>query len=170
MVANLRGCDAGLDMNVVPLAHLFRTIQDLVQSTQVVLGSIALVALLAAGAGVSNTVLMAVAERTREIGVLRAIGSSKGLVFTIIWIETITMCLAGAIAGVGLAISASGLVEQWLRERLPFSPDVTLIHPELGVILLCVGGSAVLGTFAALLPALRATRLTPSSAMGTAAI
>jgi putative ABC transport system permease protein len=74
-VSQLRGCDAGLAMNVVPLAHVFDTIQSLVNSTRLLLGCIAGVALLVAGAGVSNTILMAVAERQRELAVLRAIGA-----------------------------------------------------------------------------------------------
>ena len=52
-------------MNVVPLAHLFHTIQSLVNSTRLLLGCIALVAMLVAAVGVSNTVLMAVTERKR---------------------------------------------------------------------------------------------------------
>ena len=63
VVAELRGCDAGLAMNVVPLAHVFHTIQSVVNSTRVLFGCVALVALLLAGTGVSNTILMAVAER-----------------------------------------------------------------------------------------------------------
>src|SRR2546423_1937305 len=57
--AQLRGCDAGLSMNVVPLSHLFQTIQAIVSSTRMMLGCIALVGLLAAGTGVTNTILMA---------------------------------------------------------------------------------------------------------------
>ncbi len=87
-VSQLRGCDAGLAMNVVPLAHVFHTIQSLVNSTRLLLGCIALVALLVAGAGVSNTILMAVVERGRDIGVLRAIGASRGDIFRLVWLET----------------------------------------------------------------------------------
>jgi len=104
VVDELRGCGAGLEMNVVPLAHLFQTIQNLVQSTRLLLGCVALVALLAAGAGVSSTVLMAVAERTREIGVLRALGATRPMVFRLIWAETAVLCLAGGATGLGAAL------------------------------------------------------------------
>ena len=54
VVGDLRGCGAGMDMNVVPLAHVFHTIQDLVNTTRILLGCVALVALIMAGAGVSQ--------------------------------------------------------------------------------------------------------------------
>src|SRR5207253_11257704 len=103
----LRGCDAGLAMNVVPLAHVFHTIQSLVNSTRLLLGCIALVALLVAAAGVSNTLLMAVAERRRDIGVLRAVGASRGDIFCLVWLEAIQVRLSGTIAGVGMPFVAS---------------------------------------------------------------
>lgn len=161
VVSALRGCDAGLDMNVVPLAHLFRTIQNLVESTRLLLVSAALVGLIVAGAGVSNTVLMAIVERTREIGVLRAVGASRRQVFGFIWAETVGLCLAGGFAGILFATFGSKIVESWLRSRLPFTPHDALISPEWGVALLCLAAAAVLGTVAGLLPAWRAARLSP---------
>jgi putative ABC transport system permease protein len=168
VTAMLRGCDAGLEMNVVPLGHLFRTIEDLVRSTRVLLGSVALVALLAAGAGVSNTILMAVTERTREIGVMRAIGASRLDVFWLIWSETVALCLAGGIAGVLLAAAGGRSVEAWLRARLPFAPTDALVRPEIGTALLCILGAILLGFAAGSLPAWRAARLSPVEAISTA--
>ena len=165
VVAALRGCDAGLDMTVVPLAHLFHTIQSLVQSTRLLLYSVTLVALLTAAVGVSNTILMAVTERTREIGVLRALGATRGAVFVLIWGETMALCLLGAVAGLAFGISGASSVESWLRDRLPFVPHGALLRPELSVTLLCLGTSLLLGTIAALLPAFRAARLSPAEAI-----
>ena len=165
VVTALRSCDAGLDMNVVPLAHLFHTIENLVQSTRLLLGCVALVALLAAGAGVSNTILMAVTERTREIGVLRAVGASRSDVFRIIWSETVLLCFIGGVSGVLLAIAGAGAVETWLRGRLPFSPRDVLVRPELSVIVFCLIATLVLGSLAGLLPAWRAGRLSPMQAI-----
>jgi putative ABC transport system permease protein len=161
----LRGCGAGLEMNVVPLAHLFNTIQSLVQGTRLLLGAVALVALLAAGAGLSNTILMAVTERTREIGVLRAIGASRGEVFRLIWSETIALCLIGGMAGVALAVAGSRGVEAWLRGRLPFAPHGTLVNADVGVGLACLAGAVFVGTLAGLLPAWRASLLSPAVAI-----
>ena len=168
VVSNLRGCDAGLEMNVVPLAHLFRTIEALVESTRLLLGCVVVVALLVAGAGVSNTILMAVLERTREIGVLRAVGATKTDVFILVWLETVALCLLGGLMGIGLARVGAVAVEEWLRGRLPFSPHDSLIRTEWPVVLACLGVSLVLGTLASLLPAWRAARLAPAEALRAA--
>jgi putative ABC transport system permease protein len=164
-VRQLRGCDAGMDMNVVPLAHLFQTIRNLMNSTRVLLGCIGLVALLVAGAGVSNSVLMAVAERTREIGVLRALGASVGHIFRLVWTEALLVCLAGGTAGLGLAFLGSRWVEAWLRARLPFAPTDPLVSWNGWMALACLAGALVLGGLSGLLPAWRAARLAPGAAM-----
>jgi putative ABC transport system permease protein len=165
VVGDLHGCDAGMDMNVVPLAHVFHTIQDLVNTTRILLGSVALVALLMAGAGVSNTILMAVTERTREIGVMRAVGASRADVFRLVWLETVVVCLAGGAAGLVAAGIGAPHIETWLRSRLPFSPTGTMVHTDPAVMALCMACAIVLGTFAGLLPAFRAARLSPVEAM-----
>ena len=165
VVSDLRGCDAGMDMNVVPLAHLFHTIQGLVNSTRALLGCVAIVALLIAGAGVSNTVLMAVTERTREIGVMRAVGASPLDVFGLIWLETVQVCFVGGVIGAALALLGAHGIETWMRDRLPFAPTETLIKPEFGLLLMCLIVALGLGSLAGLLPAWRASRLTPIEAI-----
>jgi ABC-type transport system, involved in lipoprotein release, permease component len=167
-VKQLRGCDAGLAMNVVPLAHLFHTIQSLVNSTRVLLGCVALVALLVAGVGVSNTVLMAVTERTRELGVMRAIGASQRDIFELVWLETIQVCLTGAVAGVALAFLASRGVEAWVRRTLPFSPTDALVRWEWWIAAACLACVVVLGSLAGFLPAWRAARVSPMTAIQNA--
>jgi len=163
-VTQLRGCNAGMDMNIVPLTHLFRTIQSLVNSTRVLLGCVAMIALLIVGAGVANAVLMSIAERTREIGVMRAIGGSCANIFALIWMETIQLCVVGGTIGIALAFVTSRAVESWLRSRLPFAPTDSLIHWDWSIALLCLSGAVLLGMAAGLLPAWRATRMTPMEA------
>lgn len=164
VVALLRGCDAGMDMNVVPLAHLFHTIQTLVNSTRVLLGCAAVIALLIAAAGVSNSMLLAMAERTREIGVLRAIGASPSDIARLFWLQTLYLCAAGGMLGIFLAFLASRGVESWLRARLPFAPSEALIRWEWSVVAACFCAALVLGSVAGLLPAWRAARLSPMEA------
>ena len=73
------------------------------------MGCVAVVALLIAGAGVSNAVLMAVTERTREIGVMRAVGASPLDIFGLIWLETVQVCLLSAASiGTGALTGPSG--------------------------------------------------------------
>lgn len=165
VVTQLRGCEAGLEMNIVPLSHLFQTIQTLVNSTRLLLGCIALVALLVAGAGVSNVMLMAVVERTREIGVMRALGASHRDIFGLFWLETMQVCLAGAATGVAVAFIASHAVEAWLRARLPFAPTDTMVNWHGWIVALCLACALVLGSIAGLLPAWRAARLSPIEAI-----
>ena len=164
-VSSLRGCEAGMDMNIVPLAHLFRTIQALVNSTRLLLGCVALIGLLVAATGVSNAILMSVAERTREIGIMRALGASRGDVFRLIWLETVQNCALGGLVGVALAFVLSRGVEGWLRSRLPFAPADPLIRWDWWVAAACVAGAVLLGSFVALLPASRAAELSPMEAM-----
>jgi putative ABC transport system permease protein len=167
-VNQLRGCDAGLAMNVVPLAHVFHTIQSLVNSTRLLLGCIAFIALLVAGAGVSNTLLMAVAERVREIGVLRAIGASPQDIFRLVWLETVQVCLSGAILGITIAFFASRSVEAWVRAKLPFAPTDALIHWEAWNVVVCLTCALALGSLAGFLPAWRAARVPPMTAIRAA--
>jgi putative ABC transport system permease protein len=164
-VNGLRGCSAGMDMNIVPLAHLFRTIQSLVNSTRLLLGCVALIGLLVAATGVSNALLMSVAERSREIGIMRALGASRSHVFGLIWFETLQVCLVGGIAGVALAFVSAHSVESWLRSRLPFAPTDALVGWDWRIAVACIGGAALLGSLAALLPASRAAELSPVEAM-----
>ena len=160
-VAQLRGCDAGLSMNVIPLAHLFKTIQSLVNSTRLLLGCIAAVALLIAGVGVVNTILIAVTERRRELAMMRAVGASRADVFRLVWLETIQTCLAGGMAGIVIAFLSSRGVETWVRSMLPFGPSGSLIHWEWGTVAICLACALVLGSLAGLLPAARAAGVPP---------
>ncbi len=164
VVALLRGCDAGLNMNVIPLAPLLRTILALLNSTRVLLGCVVVVAWLAAGAGVSNSLLMAVAERTREIGMMRALGAGRGDVFRLFLMEILQVCLVGGGAGVLGAFAASRRVEAWLCQRLPFAPPAGFIHWDWALAAVCLGGAVLLGTLAGFLPAWHATRLSPMEA------
>ncbi|MFM7062483.1 MAG: ABC transporter permease [Actinomycetes bacterium] len=122
--------------------------------------AISALAILVGGIGVMNTMVMAIFERTREIGVLRAVGWPAGRVLRMVVAESLLLCLAAAVLGslVGVALvqlvvllpSVSGLV-------VPAYPPSVFLRAM--VVALAVG---LLG---AVYPAVRATRLTPMEAL-----
>jgi putative ABC transport system permease protein len=161
----LRGCDAGMNMNVVPMGHLYETIQNLTNSTRWLLACAAAAALLAAAAGVGSTQLIAVTERAPEIGVMRALGASKAEIFKIISMEAALISAIGAIAGVAVAFLFLRVVENALRARLPFAPGQQLLNWNTMIAAACIGGGTLLGVLAAIGPAWRAADLPPILAM-----
>ncbi len=165
VVRSLRGCEAGLEMNIVPLAHVFKTIQGLISSTRLLLACVTLAALFAAAIGLSNTVFMSVTERTREIGVLRAMGTERSNIFALVWMETLIMSLIGAAVGLLGATLFEGLVETWLRARLPFVPNGPLMSYEWTIALLAIAAAAIIGGLAGLAPSMRAAGLSPVEAI-----
>jgi putative ABC transport system permease protein len=102
-----------------------------------------------------NTLAMSVLERTREIGVLRALGSSRWQVRRTMLDESLLICAAGAFCGVafGLAIGAA-----WIPGFAKVMPGLTFHFPGTTAIAVAVA-AIVLGTVAAILPARRAARL-----------
>jgi len=104
--------------------------------------------------GIINTLALSVLERTREIGLLRAVGLARGQLFRMITIESVATALfgavLGAVLGLGLGIVLQrGLVEDGLEVlSIPWS--------QLSIV---VAGAAVAGIVAAVLPAWRAVRL-----------
>jgi putative ABC transport system permease protein len=111
--------------------------------------------------GVVNTLAMSVIERTREIGVLRALGSSRLLVRLTMLHESLLITVSGAIAGVatGALIGIS-----WTRGLDSLLPGFSVRFP-VSTVLLVVVASIVLGVIAAIVPARRAARLQPIQAV-----
>lgn len=117
--------------------------------------AIIFVAVIVSLLGVINTLAMSVIERTREIGVLRALGSSRWLVRKSLLDESLLITLAGAIVGVafGLVIGAA-----WIAGLGGLLPGITFRFPLLATAIVVVL-AVVLGSLAAVLPARRAARI-----------
>jgi putative ABC transport system permease protein len=112
-----------------------------------------LLAILISLFGIANTLALSIHERTRELGMLRAIGMSRRQVRTMIRYEAVITALIGAIIGMVLGLVFAALIAQPLKDE-----GFTLSYPVGSLILLLVF-SAVIGVLAAILPARRASRL-----------
>lgn len=152
-------------IQVISLAQVRGTILNLVSSARVMANSVALIAIFIAIIGVTNTILMSVFERTREIGVMKAMGASAMDIFKIIWMETMLICVLGGVFGIGLAFFGSNIVEQVIRKALPYTPagKLVLIYPAL--LVLSFAGMLVMGLIAGTYPALRASLMKPIEAI-----
>ncbi|OQR62785.1 hypothetical protein B6E66_17065 [Streptomyces maremycinicus] len=104
--------------------------------------------------GVVNTLALSVVERTREIGLLRAIGLGRRQLRRMIRLESVVIAVFGAVLGLGLGLVWGVCVQQVLELQ-----GMKAFAVPWGTIVAVVVGSAVVGVVAALLPALRASRM-----------
>ncbi len=123
---------------------------------------ISLISLIVGGLAVANTVMMGVYERTREFGVIRAIGAKPSFVFSLVVLESMLLALIGGAGGVLVGYLGSFVVNFAVRDLV--SVSIAAVTPRL--ILLAVGVAAVLGLFAGLLPARTASKLVITQALG----
>ena len=120
----------------------------------------ALLALIIGGLAVINTMIMAVSERVREIGLKKAVGATTSAVMREFMLESSFIGLVGGVAGFGLGFAVTTLI----NATLPASQgSIFLVTPGLAV--LCIGFALGLGTVAGIIPALRASRLDPVTAL-----
>jgi putative ABC transport system permease protein len=121
------------------------------------LGGIAAISLLVGGIGVMNIMLVSVSERTREIGLRKAVGARFSDILSQFLIESTLLSLAGGLGGILL-----GWVAMQIGTRLLTSVTLSL-SPD--VVLLAVGVSSSIGVFFGLFPASRAARMRPVEAL-----
>jgi putative ABC transport system permease protein len=118
----------------------------------VIMGSIAGISLLVGGIGIMNIMLANVSERTREIGIRRAIGATKGDILAQFLIETVLICLTGGAIGIFLGFGMAKTITLYARWETGFS---------LASVLIAFGTSATVGLLFGLFPARRAAQLDP---------
>jgi putative ABC transport system permease protein len=111
-------------------------------------------AILIAILGIVNTLALSVIERTREIGLLRAIGLGRAQTMRMVTVESVVISVFGALLGVAVGTGMGAAVVRALRDQ-GFT-DLTLPWSQMGVYL---GLAAVVGVIAAVLPSIRAARL-----------
>jgi ABC-type antimicrobial peptide transport system permease subunit len=137
---------------------------------QVMLSSVGLLALLVASIGIVNTMIMAIYERTREIGILKALGSSNGDVLRMFMVEAGLIGLLGGVVGVvagwllGLALNA--LIPEYFKgQGVPLPAGSTFFLVSWQLVAGAMVFATLVGIAAGLYPAFRAARLDPLAAL-----
>ncbi|MCU1410336.1 MAG: transporter permease [Rhodoglobus sp.] len=152
--------DAGYAGTTV--ADQIGTFQTVIDGIILVLNAFAVIALLAAGFGIINTLLMSVQERTREIGLMKAMGMSGGRIFALFSTEAVFIGFLGSAIGAGVAMLVGGVISRVLAngllKDLAGLQILTFTPAAIGTVLLLVMGIAFV---AAVLPASRAARQSP---------
>jgi len=145
------------------------TSQELIASVNTILGvlqgvfiGIALISLLVGGIGIMNTMYTAVLERTREIGIMKAVGAKNRDVLTIFLIESGLLGLFGGIIGILLGMGLSKLVEIGAQDVLG---DLLRAHFPWYLIIGSLLFSLLIGTMSGILPAIQASRMQPVEAL-----
>ncbi|MBN2348505.1 MAG: ABC transporter permease [Bacteroidales bacterium] len=131
------------------------------------LGAIGSVALIIAALGIINTMLMSILERTREIGIMKAIGGSENEIKLIFFVEAAFIGFIGAIFGLGLGWLVTRIANQIINAQLiPMGQiPVDLFYFPLWLIFGAMVFSIVISLAAGLYPAIRAARIDPVRAL-----
>ena len=140
---------------VVPLELLDRAAETK-RIFNIVLGSIAGISLLVGGIGIMNVMLATVTERTREIGIRRALGAKQSHIVTQFLVETVCLSVGGGLMGVALGLAIPVAVEH-------FADMVTIVTPSAPI--LAFGISAGVGVLFGIYPAWRAAKMDPVEAL-----
>ena len=154
------------EVQVVGLQQVKNTLVSLVATAQTMIAAVAIIAVIVAFIGVINTILMSVYERTAEIGIMKALGARRESIFELIWLETVMICLAGAILGSILAVIGSDVVERAIKRVADMGVSGSIVQITPAVIGYAVLGAVILGFFAGLYPAWRASAMRPVEAIG----
>lgn len=152
---------------VVSDKQLLRSVLAIVGTVSVTLQMIAAVAIVAAAFGIINTMMTAISERRREIGILQALGAPRGAIFTLFFLESglygLLGGIAGTVSGLFFSLFASPYIAQNEFTSLVKGTDVAALDLRmiLGSILFSVAVSLLSGLY----PAWKAARLTPVEAI-----
>jgi len=144
------------DFTIQSMQEIAETMEETSQTLTILLGAIAAIALLVGGIGVMNIMLVSVLERTREIGIRKALGARERDIWIQFLVEAASLTLAGGIIGVIFGWVASFFVQQSGLVNTLVSADI---------VILAVSVSIGIGLFFGFYPAWNASRLNPIEAL-----
>ena len=144
------------DFNIRNMQSIMETMQQTTSTLTLFLGAVAAISLVVGGIGIMNIMLVSVTERTREIGIRKALGATYNVIVTQFLIEAVVISLMGGIIGIIFGIGASQLISK-------FSGMSTVL--SIPTIFLSFGFSIAIGLVFGVYPARKAARLNPIDAL-----
>ncbi len=153
------------DIQVVTMTQIMGTIMNLAGSAKSLLLTVIVIALIISAFGIINTLLMSVNERTREFGMMKALGASGLDIGKMVLAETVFITISGGIIGTVAAIVGSSLIEGFVKDMLPYSPRGSLVFLSTELVAFSLLFSVGLGLICGVYPAFKSSRLTPMEAI-----
>lgn len=142
------------DFSILTQEQTLSTVAQITGVLTIALGGIAAISLLVGGIGVMNIMLVSVTERTREIGLRKALGAKPNNIRNQFLVEAVTLSSIGGIVGIALGMLFSGIINYFITTSVP-----------LWSVVLSFGFSMVVGVVFGVAPAIRASRLDPIQAL-----
>ena len=148
---------------VISLSEMLDMMTSMINMVVTVLTAIAAISLLVGGIGIMNIMMVSVTERTREIGIRKALGAKERTILSLFVVEAGTTSALGGIIGIGLGYTVSALATKVLAVIMT---DMTItVTPTAGSIAVAFGISVGIGVLFGYLPAKRAASLNPIEAL-----
>lgn len=155
-----------MDLEGQTMADQIGIIKNVVNGITGVLTMFGAIALLAASFGIINTLYMSVQERTREIGLMKAMGMSGGKIFTLFSVEALLIGFWGSVVGIGGAMGVGKLINHYAKTSfLEGLEGFTLVEFNLSSALTITGLIMLIAFLAGTFPAKRAAKLDPITAL-----
>jgi putative ABC transport system permease protein len=144
------------DFTLREMSELLAAREESARVMTLLLGAIASIALVVGGIGIMNTMLVSVAERTREIGIRMAVGARRRDILSQFLMEALALALAGGVCGTILGVGGAHAIAYFAGWHT---------HIQLNIILLAVTSAAAVGLFFGFYPAHKASRMLPIQAL-----
>lgn len=144
--------------SIVDQSEIMEAMSSVTNTMSLMIGGIAAISLLVGGIGIMNIMLVSVTERTREIGIRKAIGAGRGTIMLQFLIEALLVSLMGCLAGIGLSWVILKVAAVVMKNSMSFTMDMR-------VVWLSVAFSVLIGVLFGLYPANKAASKKPIDAL-----
>ena len=144
------------DFSIFSNESMITTVNNITEPIKIGALVVSVIALLAAGVGIMNIMLVSVTERTREIGIRKAIGAKKSSILSQFLIEAIILCIVGGLVGIFAGVALGNIAGSFLSAQSAIPVDWVIIG-----ITLCITVGLIFGTY----PAYKAANLDPIEAL-----